>query len=826
MVVRYLARRFLADSGAVFADASLRKTLYGNWKLKNFENNFTTDTGYKIEKVGKGKMRLTVPDGSTADFSSEDQLNKFLGRDLQGREALGFIRTVTRDQTKWYQVYQRRNLRRFMKTAFGYNKWSYFSGKEGKDAENEIRDEMIDTTTKPYQDNIDNVLDCATEGTNCETDTEGRDQPFGTQNAGAPNSNTGNKGDSELKDGIKGKVSKAISAAKNLSPTNITSKLISKLLSKYIEEELTQEFIKKFVPIVGQILLFDQMSRVDHFFHSGNADESLRSLHKLQYANVFAQWLTIESNFKDPNKKMSGDEVNQAMSHLDGVEGSAAFSDVILNTSGGKKLDPNLGVNDTATPIKDDYNQYTEHTSLALFTEPFRLWYDLFGKNPAAGVILKVINFTSETLIKIALAPVKAIIPQLFDLLDQIGGAASKVLLKLVPMAADGTEKGADLLNAIDAGGAVTGQEFMKNIGGHVLSLADASDMEQNIAQDKADQNKTPLLAKLFSINQDSSITSKLVMAMPTSVGDATNSMGHASLAALTNPLSFFKSAFTLPLARADNQCNIYGLKCYGFTEAELDTPLDDDNAALDQAAQKAADRLGKSVDQISPNEVELSDCPDPNPNGPNLCRLDLTAIQSLNANFTTDDDGGIGGTPNTSGPGSPNTSPGTSIDLATLFDDSTNVACASNTKDLGIADGYHDGQKTPIRICAVSNLPKVGGNDFPNSDGDAVVNSRVSGAVYAMVQAAKNDGVNLAAGSAFRTMAQQQALCPCDGVTKARPGFSNHQMGLAIDFDTLPGSPGPINGNPVWDWLSKNADKFGYKNYPREAWHWSPTGN
>src|SRR6185437_10171887 len=110
---------------------------------------------------------------------------------------------------------------------------------------------------------------------------------------------------------------------------------------------------------------------------------------------------------------------------------------------------------------------------------------------------------------------------------------------------------------------------------------------------------------------------------------------------------------------------------------------------------------------------------------------------------------------------------------------------------------------------------------------GYAIVICRVSGAVLAMVTAADTSGVKLTAISSFRTMAHQQALCPCDGIHVARPGYSNHQMGLAIDFGGgLPSTPGPIAGNQFWDWLSKNAAIFGYKNYPAEAWHWSPTGN
>jgi LAS superfamily LD-carboxypeptidase LdcB len=103
-----------------------------------------------------------------------------------------------------------------------------------------------------------------------------------------------------------------------------------------------------------------------------------------------------------------------------------------------------------------------------------------------------------------------------------------------------------------------------------------------------------------------------------------------------------------------------------------------------------------------------------------------------------------------------------------------------------------------------------------------------VSGAVYAMAQAAQKDGVNLSADSCYRTMANQQTLWVkygMDPVRVARPGYSNHQMGIAMDIIGAGDGPAPGSG-AIWNWLTKNADKFGYKNYPAEAWHWSPTGN
>jgi uncharacterized protein YlxW (UPF0749 family) len=58
-----------------------------------------------------------------------------------------------------------------------------------------------------------------------------------------------------------------------------------------------------------------------------------------------------------------------------------------------------------------------------------------------------------------------------------------------------------------------------------------------------------------------------------------------------------------------------------------------------------------------------------------------------------------------------------------------------------------------------------------------------------------------------------------------ARPGASMHERGLAIDF-TVNGSIITSHSDPAWQWLSKNAAKYGLYNLASEPWHWSTNGN
>jgi len=176
---------------------------------------------------------------------------------------------------------------------------------------------------------------------------------------------------------------------------------------------------------------------------------------------------------------------------------------------------------------------------------------------------------------------------------------------------------------------------------------------------------------------------------------------------------------------------------------------------------------------------------------------------------------------------------------------DTSNIPCAAG-KDYGTADGYAGGVLTKIRICRVQGF---------------VVNSQVSRQVDSMISSARNANISLAGGS-FRTMDGQiaiyQSWCKRDGIVGssppypkppgqsvrcpggAAPGYSNHQMGLAIDFTCegklIPRSYSSASQNKCFQWLLANARKYGFFEYGYgksrdgrtgyEGWHWSVNGN
>ncbi len=89
------------------------------------------------------------------------------------------------------------------------------------------------------------------------------------------------------------------------------------------------------------------------------------------------------------------------------------------------------------------------------------------------------------------------------------------------------------------------------------------------------------------------------------------------------------------------------------------------------------------------------------------------------------------------------------------------------------------------------------------------------AGAYLRMRNAARRSGVWIRVVSGFRTMAQQIALRRRYGARRAaRPGYSNHQSGLAYDLNTRAGG--------VYRWLSRNGWRYRFRRtVSHEPWHW-----
>lgn len=119
---------------------------------------------------------------------------------------------------------------------------------------------------------------------------------------------------------------------------------------------------------------------------------------------------------------------------------------------------------------------------------------------------------------------------------------------------------------------------------------------------------------------------------------------------------------------------------------------------------------------------------------------------------------------------------------------------------------GYVNGRPFTITVVNIGGIPME--RDTAN-------------ALLTMSQAAENSGVLIRVASGFRTMAQQQYFWNCyinkncnQGNLAARPGYSNHQSGHAVDLNT--------HVPAVFNWLNAHGATYGFRRtVPSEIWHW-----
>ena len=119
----------------------------------------------------------------------------------------------------------------------------------------------------------------------------------------------------------------------------------------------------------------------------------------------------------------------------------------------------------------------------------------------------------------------------------------------------------------------------------------------------------------------------------------------------------------------------------------------------------------------------------------------------------------------------------------------------------------------------------------------DMLLRKRAAESLYAMVKAAKTDGITIAVSSTYRSYAYQDSLftryvnemgeAEASRVS-ARPGHSQHQLGTAIDFGTITND---FATSKAGLWMQRHAGSFGFSlSYPQkleeltgyswESWH------
>ena len=173
------------------------------------------------------------------------------------------------------------------------------------------------------------------------------------------------------------------------------------------------------------------------------------------------------------------------------------------------------------------------------------------------------------------------------------------------------------------------------------------------------------------------------------------------------------------------------------------------------------------------------------------------------------------------------------------LEDLDAELAAKIRTEEKRIADAIAAAQRRARRVAIPVNAP-VDLVTVAGPAGEILVNASIAVALSGFLEAMERAGFALG-GYGYRTNTRQielrQQHCgtsefavyqmspsQCRPPT-ARPGFSQHEVGLAVDF-THNGRIIRSRSSAVFQAMTRIAPQYGFKNLPSEPWHWSTTGS
>lgn len=384
----------------------------------------------------------------------------------------------------------------------------------------------------------------------------------------------------------------------------------------------------------------------------------------------------------------------------------------------------------------------------------------------------------------------------------------SKILINVVTDRPSGARK-FDLL----AGGAdVTGNEYAHYGQGAPAAspqLVNEINARRN-AEKIADFDSKSLYSRLFNTEDSNSLLSKVALAMP---ADSTK-LSQSFAAIFFNPLKTLVnstgSAFSnKTVSAATFTTDPFGIEQYAWPSTDavfkdstnLESYWDENDCSNPDQVKNWGN---KGI--IDPETLIVKHTVG------NPCLLLRSSIASSGGKYDTSllEPSGSGLTAPSS------TAAGDIVNDGDLFSSSATLTCEIGI-DGGVQTGYREGNPVPIKVCIVD------GTD---------VNAKIVKNFDSLLKTANAQGVKLFGGSGFRTMSEQEYVYNCyitrscnQGRQAAKPGFSNHQMGLAVDFTCNTRGTLVASGDACFQWLKQNAANYGFINLPSENWHWSVNG-
>lgn len=845
----------------------ISKNLYSAWRDSDFESKLWDRLGIEIELDSSGQnytlrdrmgRKITVTDGEIRQKQG-GWLEK-QGKNELAKELNKLIKT----ETKWNEVMTRKSLRKGFKYKYDIDKWCFLACKDRdklRDKYNEnvvgrynaaklrFKYKFIERVSAPMGPRYQIIFKCIA-GTDSGCDREKIKNEI-------RNSNDVRLTEADIDDAfdsfnLGGDIPNPDVPGEFIpKPNSISEAILRKIIEKTISPQAARATAGA-IPVIGWV--YAGLSAIDLGNEVLNMieDNSLGRYASGIAAEQYVQLYTAMQSNKDEMKrgKLSFAEVGAAVSEFDGSEQSKIYQSMqnIPPTKIGflpkayAEAEPYECRN--GKPIPDDqYVCEEKKVAIEFFFEEwanspiFTLYRntmpyekplcnesnrnDLLPPKCPRAIVHKalegvnwVISKGTETIFNVVETGVALITPGYEQMKEfaqtKLGEVTQFLMEQALPMPITADSPGRDKYDGLHGGGEVAAYEFNKGgyeegatngLGGVPLDQqqVNAIIQEEN-EQIEYENSNNSLYAKVFDVENSHSLINTTAMMMPTTSDGILNAVTSNATALFNGGLidGFGRMLTTKASAYDVNLYNSspFGVPRYGYPD-EATINIDPDELTPERCEQFKAEReASKDINDVTGfDEYTVAD----------PCLLEEVAMVSAGSLFTD------------------------------AFDEDTSSGAGETTGG------------------GAGAAPALDPNGFPTSpiqESDTAVTSNgirlfkgIVPTVDAMIAAAAADGVSLP-GSGWRSTERQIELrrnncgptqydiyekpsSQCSPQT-ARPGNSNHERGLAIDFSNMcyKNATCPPGSNAGYDWLTANAATFGFKKLSTEAWHWSVDGN
>lgn len=849
-----------------YSNMGVAKNLMATWQDNRIEEKLFDKMGFSLETdkkaTGGYKYKITDRMGKSIDFNTIDDFEDFTRGHFKGgsREFGREINKVLKNNTKWYQVMQRKSIRKYLERKHDVKFWCFW-GCTKKDeidlkitsAKQRMKLKFVEKFVTPMSSKYGAIFTCLIEGDtvcpdiNEKLDVDLNDEKLAGNDLDEVEGMVDESGKlvKEAGEEVVGEV--AEDAAKK-TESKLSQYAVEKIVDFVFKKKISGKAVAAAVPVAGQVyaalVTIDMVDRIDTSFQEGGLTKFAAALKIPQYISYYASVRTQNDEMKAGKIKL--DEIGATADEFNGAQqskvwqaynkykptvsllGSTAYAQdnepsgdnsylcddnkpipegqLVCNE---KKLDQTYAIQDLRN------NQYADaivNSSLGIYRGSAlppsgtpNPWYKegdpIRGRGPRDAIrpILSGIDLVQSTVVGIA-----------FDTALKVAEITNPGLKEAKAFF---EEKASELLNwvftkvfSLPVGIDSPGREKYDALeaGADIAASEFARGGETEDGEEYglgapaiSDEDATAVIQDYYEQLRYDSQTGSLY----TRLADVTNPYSFASTAVLSLPSNYSEFATNSVSNIASIPSGIFkNLSSLIFRPANAATLQDKQLSENAFGVSRAGFKLDDPIFDADPSIYTDEYCNELKDKRGEPTRNAVTGMEEY------------------------------SVANPCLLEKMVSDAASSY---------FIDDENDPATMGPLpEDIVPIEDTDL-TSRGNIRVHTSIVSQINALLEAAERDGIKFSGGGYRDSEGQintrkkncgnthydiyEKPSSQCSPPT-ARPGSSMHERGLAIDF-TQNGST-LSRSSSGFDWLKKNAANYGLKNLPSEPWHWSTNGN